>query len=505
MKTISTGIPGLDEILGGGFIKPSVVMVAGPAGSGKTTFAVQSLFNAVVEKGEKGLFMPTISEPVAMVNNFMSQYSFYDLSVFEKRNMLFCDMSTVAGTEWEDIVKEIRVVMEKNSPSWVVIDPLTVLGYGMSDMEHRHFLNELFATIKGWNAMVLVTGEFTRERLVESPYSYMVDGIIYLGTDHVHCPGSRYVEIIKQRGKKTVPGRHFFRIGPAGIHVYPRVLPTRETCITPGKRSRYKTGIKGYDYMLGGGYLSGSTNMVAGSGGTGKTMFGLTFIAEGVKADQRGLVVVFEESPAKTVRDAEGLGMPLSQWVESRMVQFLYYPAGDSHPEEVAWGIKSIVEQAAKDGKPIKRLFFDSLSGFANIVPDERSLNNYLANLDAYLSGSGVTSVFTANLPEVMGDFALGALRNAIVMDSATILRYVEVESTVNRFLAVLMMKGSDHQKDIRQYVFEGGTINVLEKFHGLEGLLSGTARKTSGDVANVLREALPESQRHFLGLDKKT
>ena len=503
MKTVPSGIEGLNDILNGGFLKPSVVLVAGPAGSGKTTFVMQSLFNAVVNNDEIGLFMPTISEPVAMVNNFMSQYSFYDISVFEKKRLFFSDLSEVTGTDWRDIIKEIRAVMEKISPSWVVIDPLTVLGYGLSDMEHRQFLNELFATIKGWNAMVLVTGEFTRERLMESPYSYMVDGIIFLGTNRDACPGSRYMEVMKLRGKPTISGQHFFRIEPAGIRTYPRVLPIREMAMTSAKRTRVATGVHGYDEMLGGGYLSGSTNLIAGSAGTGKTMFGLSFIAAGVKKGEKGLIVVFEESPAKTARDAEGLGIPMAKWVDEGMVNILYYPAGDSHPEEVAWGIKNAVEDE-KDGKEPKRLFFDSLSGFSNMVENERRLNTYLSNMDAYLSGRGVTSVFTANLQNVKGDFALGALRNAVVMDSATILRYVEVESSVNRFLAVLMMKGSDHQKEIRQYAFEKGSIHVMEKFHGLEGLLSGSARQSTGDrFAKVLREALPKSQRHLLGLDK--
>ena len=503
MKTIPSGVQGLDEIIAGGFIRPSTMLVAGPAGSGKTTFVMQSLFNAVVEQGDVGLFMPTISEPVAMVNNFMSQYSFYNFEAFEKKRLHYKDLSEVVGENWKIIIDEIRSIMEQISPKWVVIDPLTVLGYGLSDMEHRQFLNELFATVKGWDTMVLATGEFTRENLMESPYSYMVDGIIFLGTEEAPCPGSRYAEVLKLRGKPNIPGRHFFRIEPSGLHIYPRILPTREavTTLTPSTDARKSTGVKGYDEMVGGGFIPGSTNLIAGSAGTGKTVFGLSFISAGLKKNEKGVVVVFEESPSKTMRDAEALGIPLTKWFKEDKVKILYYPPGDSHPEEVGWGIRNALETWEEEGEGGEkvRLLFDSMSGFSNMVGDDSRLMTYLSNLDAYLSGRGVTSVFTANLPDVMGDFTLGDLRNAMVMDSATILRYVEVESSVNRFLAVLMMKGSDHQKDIRQYTVDEGEIQVMEKFHGLEGLLSGSARKaTSTHLTKVLREALPEAQRHL-------
>ncbi|MCD6461762.1 MAG: hypothetical protein J7L61_03370 [Thermoplasmata archaeon] len=497
MRTISSGIPGLDEVLRGGFFKPSVVMVAGPAGSGKTTFVMQSLFN-VGKKGIKGLFMPTISEPVAMVNNYMAQYGFYDLAPFEKHILEFKDLSSYISAGWKESVEAIREALERYSPEWVVIDPLTVLGYGMEDMERRNFLNELFATLKGWDTMVLVTGEFTRDRLMESPYSYMVDGIIFLDMDREAYPGSRSLEVVKLRGKNVIPGRHLFRIEEEGIRVYPRIMPSKEMDFSLVERVRVSTGIPGYDEMLGGGLLRGSTNLLVGSPGTGKTIFALSFLSAGLRQGEKGVMAVFEESPAKIIRDGEGMGLPVKRWVDEGRLELLYYPPGDSHPDEVTWGIRNAVED-----REASRVVMDSLSGFGAMVGGERRMNIYLSNLDSYLSSHGVTTLLTAGLPELGGE-GVGGIRQAAVMDSITLLRYVEFESKVDRFLAVLMMKGSDHQKEIREYTISKEGVKVLEKFEGLEGLLSGTARRTMTDTHRILREALPESQRHLLELDKE-
>ncbi len=193
MIIVPSHIPNLDEILEGGFNKPSIVLVAGAAGSGKTTFAAQSLFNAA-KAGDTCLFISTLSEPPAMINNYMSRFSFFDQALYETNKMNMVSISESLMKKGHDEVldfinKKISII----KPARIVIDPLTVLGdllksfenRPVSDDERRGFYFDLFTSMKSWNTLVIITGEFILEDLRKSVVGYLADGIIYMSEETI--------------------------------------------------------------------------------------------------------------------------------------------------------------------------------------------------------------------------------------------------------------------------------------------------------------------------------
>ncbi|VVB90204.1 Circadian clock protein kinase KaiC [uncultured archaeon] len=283
MKIVPSGIKGLDTVLNGGFNHPSTILVAGTAGAGKTTFVMQSLVNAA-RMGETCLFISAISEPVAMMEGFVSSYSFFDYSLLEQKKIRLFNIEKdllQAGTP--DVILFIEEKIRMYKPTWLIIDPLTVIAESKPDeLDKRLFLFELLTRMKSWNLLVLLSGEFTLESLEKSPLSYLVDGILYLKEEIVGEKSERYLSIIKMRGKKYVPGRHTYKISNDGITVFPRLLPAVEP-ERPASTKKVSTGVEGLDTMLNGGMFKDDVILFSGGPGTGKTVFGLHFINEGAK------------------------------------------------------------------------------------------------------------------------------------------------------------------------------------------------------------------------------
>jgi len=229
MIIVPSHIPNLDEILEGGFYKPSVVLIAGAAGSGKTTFAAQSLFNAA-KTGETCLFISTLSEPPAMINNYMSKFSFFDQTLYETNRMNIVSIGeSLLKQGHEAVIEFINRKISLLKPGRIVIDPLTVLGdilksveeRPITDDQRRGFYFDLFTSMKSWNTLVIITGEFILEDLRRSPIGYLADGMIYLSEETIGMRFERNMRILKMRGQKYVSGKHSFDIRDNGIIVSP--------------------------------------------------------------------------------------------------------------------------------------------------------------------------------------------------------------------------------------------------------------------------------------------
>ena len=246
----STYINGLDEILHGGFIKPSAILVAGTAGSGKTTLCLQSLFNAA-KNGESCLFLSMLSESPAMIMRSLSQYSFYDKSVIESGKLrIICVDSGVIEKGDYAIFEFINNNILKYRPSCVVIDPITILEYIVKTFEEkkleypekRGFALTLFSEFEAWDALLLMTGELSGEEIANNPWTYMVDSVIMLDKRAVGKERQRYLEVVKMRGSDYFMGEHTYTITGDGITVFPRFVPHIITAEMPS--GSISTGIK---------------------------------------------------------------------------------------------------------------------------------------------------------------------------------------------------------------------------------------------------------------------
>ena len=241
------------------------------------------------------------------------------------------------------------------------------------------------------------------------------------------------------------------------------------------KLERVKTGIKGLDEMLGGGFLPETANLVEGAPGTGKTTLGMQFIYNGiVEANEPGLIITFEEFPQQYYHDAAAFGWDFRELEKKGLLKIIM-----TSPEVSRKDIESvggmIETYIAKTGA--RRVVVDSMTHFARLTQDPIELRGIEFNFINALKREGLTSILTRESPVLLGeapqDDNLG-----FVVDSYLMLRYVEIESAIRKALLVLKMRGSEHAKDIRQYDITGRGFEVQSKFEGQEGILSGSPRR---------------------------
>lgn len=219
MTRKTSGIPGLDGMIQGGFPFPSAILVAGEPGTGKTTLAVQSLFHGASE-GEKGLYITAISEPQWLVQRFLSSFTFYDHDMVEKGVVNFIDIGPTLLKNPSDMLNIIKRKIEQYSPTRIVIDPITP----MRDMlqwrgETREFMHELFAYLKAFECLAMVTAELSYDDISHSQESYMVDGVIMLSYPEEEKVRRKFLEVLKMRGTKHTTGRQLIDITDEGLAV----------------------------------------------------------------------------------------------------------------------------------------------------------------------------------------------------------------------------------------------------------------------------------------------
>ncbi len=478
MKTVPTGIKGLDLVLNGGFNHPSTTLVAGTAGAGKTTLAMQSLFNAARE-GEVCLFISAISEPVAMMESFISSYSFFDYSLIEKKKIRLFNIEKdlfKAGTS--ALIEFIEEKIRMYKPSRIVIDPVTVIAESKEhEFEQRLFLFELITRMKSWNLLVLLTGEFTMESLKENPLSYLVDCILHISEEAIGDKSERYLSVIKMRGRSYIHGRHTYKLDSNGIAVFTRLIPEPDLR-KPVSMVRISTGVEGLDRMLKGGLFEDSIILFSGGPGTGKTIFGMHFIYEGASRGEQGLIISFEESPEKLIRNAKAFGWDFGQLEKKGMVKFLYFSPALFHADEHAMLIKDALKEYN-----IKRVFFDGIENLETALPDVIKRRDYIHSLVNYFSSQGITTLLTSEIPELFGTIRLTHEAFSGSVDAIVLLRHVEVEGQMRKALSLLKSRGSDHDKEIREFEITDKGIEVKVALKGYENVLVGTATRPPAEI----------------------
>ncbi len=469
MKQVTSGVNSLDKIMEGGFLRPSVILIAGTAGAGKTTLVMQSLFNAAKNE-EVCMYITALSEPIAMINNFMSKFSFYNISLLGKGNVKYVPIDIEVIHKGSDaIIKEIERNIESIKPDRIAIDPVNVFAYGLNGDAQRQFYYDFFANMKGWNSLVLLAGEFTEKELIKSALSYLVDGIIYLGNEPFYENNIRYLNIIKMRGQEFHGGKHSCKITKNGFMIYPRLhVPPRAAI----PKERISTGIKGLDKMTGGGYNRGSAILISGSSGTGKTVIGTQFIMDGLVKNEPAMIISFEEEPLQIRENSKMFGWNLDEYENKKMLKIISAFEFDIH------GLASQMEATIHDFN-VKRLLFDGTAKLQHLLPQYMPITEYMENVVNFLKNQNITAVYTNEISNLTGATRITGTGISPIMDAVILLRYVEIKSEMRKAISVLKMRGSNHEKAIREIVINEKGVEVAQQFMEYSGILSGSPIKT--------------------------
>ena len=453
LRDIPCGINGLDDIIGG-FKTPSTILIAGTAGVGKTTMALQMLSNAA-KQGETTLYIPLTTETPDKLNKFLSTFEYFDESV-----QIHEINRPVAEKDPLTTLIDMGNVIASVNPDRVVIDPITPLGFGFVEQEKRRFIYTFDSMVQEWDSLVVLTGELLDSELHNSVISHLADGIIYLSREDVGYRTNHYLQILKMRGadpkvmSKYISRKYLCGFTSEGIEVYPRLKSIKDVHFSDEK---IKSGTEGLDTMLNGGIVEHSTMLIAGGYGTGKTIFGLQFINSGLLQNEPCIVVTFEERPEQMVLEAKKVGVDLAPHIDKGSLKFIYSDPENVCPAEHAIRIKKCVESMGA-----KRVFFDGTINLEITMPDHLQLRGYLHTLTDYLKNSGVTSVFTNEVASIGKDMIVSP-DASFIMDSVVILKHVEYENKFRRYVYILKSRGTKHDRGIREYSITDDGLLIKE------------------------------------------
>ncbi|MBU4222993.1 MAG: hypothetical protein KKA10_15490 [Euryarchaeota archaeon] len=473
MKSVETGVSGLDEVLDGGFLRPSIVLMGGTAGTGKTTMVMQSLFNAA-KKDEVCMYVTGLSEPIATINNFMSRFSFYNVSLLGKGNIKYVPIDiNIIHEGTESIIKEMERNIDIIKPDRIVIDPVNVFTMGLDEGAMRQFYYDFFTRMKAWNSLVLLTGEFTSDSLIRSSLSYLADGVIYLSNEPFYGRNVRYLNVLKMRGQDFSGGKHSCKITHDGFKVYPRKTPEVRTSIL---KERISTGIKGLDKMTDGGFMRGSAVLLSGSSGTGKTVIGTQFIVNCLLKNEPGIIVSFEEDAVQIRENFQKFGWDLEEFENKNLLKII--SPLDFDASELALQIYDTVEKTKA-----KCMMFDGIARLHRMMPPHIQFSDYMEELVSALKKMNVTAVYTNETQNLTGTTKITGMGISPTMDTVILLRYVEIKSEMRKALSVLKMRGSYHDKDIREIIIDKNGVELKMPFSEYSGLMSGSPVKTPSDA----------------------
>jgi circadian clock protein KaiC len=478
LTRLSTGNTEFDRILGGGLPERSLSMIAGPAGSGKTLFALQMLFH-LARQGKRGLYLTTLSEPALKLIGYMQQFAFFDARLVDDL-ITFADLGSVLRAKGPEAAHaEIANRIERDAPALVVVDSFKALRDSVAQASAlRAFAYDLAVHSASWGVTSLLVGEYGDTEMSQDSEFAIADGIIRFGHLRHELTAIREVEILKLRGAAYVTGRHFFEINAAGLDFFARVSGPDDRVAEPDRSAeRVPTGVAGLDEMLDGGLPRASAVVVQGGTGTGKTLLGLRFLVEGAQRGEPGIHFSMEETTEQLRGIARGLGWDLRS-LEQRGLLTLRYVS----PIELS--TDRFLHRARQDLERVgaRRAVLDSLTSLGLSVSAGRRFNELVYAIAKHARALGVTLVMNQEIADLLGSAQLSGHGVSFAADSVILLKYVEREGRLERGIAVLKARGVRHATDVRTLTVGATGLDVGPAYHGLRGVLTGLPLPLRGE-----------------------
>lgn len=461
IERIPTHIPNLDVILGGGLPAYSLVLVGGNPGSGKTVLASQILYsNATPE--HKGLILSTVSEPQARVVRYTQEFSFFDPDKVGVA-VLYEDLSPyLLEGNGEKALKRIEELVMQIQPAFVVVDSIrAVHDLSASLPTTRRGLFRLAATLSTLPCTALLIGEYHPEEVAHTVEASIADVILHLENRPVGLGDRRVLTVRKLRGGEYLSGEHTFRIDKSGLFIFPRFKTPIEPIHYVPSRERAVVGIPGFDEpnggwpsLLPGGLLRGTTTLLAGDPGVGKTVTALHFALNGARQGEPGVYFSFQEDPYQLAQIAANFGYDIpALTAQNRLAMLFVSPVEldiDEHALKMVAAIRSVNAQ---------RAVIDSVSDLtAGARGDPDRFFNFIYSLIQWFKERGVTVVLTAEMSQMFAsELTLTGRGVSHIADNLILLRYTEMEGEIHRAITVLASRGSDHSKKVYEYLISEG------------------------------------------------
>ncbi len=456
---VELGVLNLDAVFGGGLPKGSMTVISGAPGSGKTILTQQICFHNASAQN-RILYFNTLSEPTAKTLRYLQQFEFFDASKLDE-DFHFVDLGGILRSKGlEQTSSLIMERMKKMRPAIVVIDSFKAFDdLASSKEELRKFSYEIGINLMAWETTGLLLGEYGEREFATNPLFSVMDGLVTLAQREEAGEQQRFVRVVKMRGTQHSRDEHPFVINSNGIAVYPRATILREPQIEGHLTTRCKTGIDKLDELLGDGIPRGSSLLIAGVAGTGKTVLSLEFIYRGALAGEKGILFSFEETSERLLAAAVGMGWDLAGEIARGMVELVFIPQPDIMVEE---HLLMIREKVAALGA--KRVAVDSISVFLHKVKDPQTARDKVFQLATVFQNTGAVGFLVTDIPYGTKQISRFGVEETVV-DGVILLSSTEEGFERQCYLEVYKLRNTAHLKGRHSMVVGVGGIHVYPRY----------------------------------------
>jgi circadian clock protein KaiC len=466
---IKTGIAGLDEILSGGIPRGNVILLEGAIGCGKTTLGVEFVYRGASRFGEPGVIVLFEVSPDKIIRD--AQGFGWNLRELERTDRL-----RIVFTSREVLRQELQqadsVLLEeaaKIGARRIFIDGMPRLADGNGTAEARSAFHVFTEGLQRENltaALAIEASAYSSGDNGVLSEESIADTVIRLRMEENHRAVSRSVEIVKSRGHDYQMGRHSFRIIDGhGVQVYRRVQaprPDRDRAAVYDPTTRITTGIPGLDALANGGYFMGSTTVVVGISGVGKSVMGLQYIAEGARRGERSLMLTLDEQVEQILRNAASIGLDLARDIERGLVRLEYEPPQEIEVDAHFYHIEKLVEEFEP-----KRVLIDSLSTYGSSLGTQgRVFRDFFHALVALMKEHQIAAVYNHENPEMLGMASMmGSFQMSSLVDNIILMNWIELGDTFRLGMTIAKMRGNPVSRVTHEAeILDGQGMRVLPR-----------------------------------------
>jgi circadian clock protein KaiC len=500
LRRLSTGIVGLDRITQGGFLVGGIYIIMGSPGAGKTIMGNQICFQHIeapvdTEKGERAraVYVTLLSETHGVMLSHLQNLGFFNRDKVGDALYYISGYNDLEKDGLKGLLHLLRTTIIERKASLLVIDGLSTAELvANSELNFKRFINDLHAYSQVTNCTTLMLSHASSKSEGLYPEYTMVDGLLELSERVVGMRSIRELQLHKFRGSATLRGKHLFEIGMNGIEVYPR---TEALLALPSKpieasEERLSFNIASLDAMLGGGILAGSSTILQGTPGSGKTLLGLHFLAStitnsansSISSNNDGSITPaentaasslyfgFYESPNLIISAAASVGLDLAGLEEQGSLEIIWQPPLESNLDALAARLLDAVRR-----RRVRRLFIDGLEGFWETAAHLERMPKFFTALSNELKALGVTTIFSVEIERFFGSSVEVPSRHiSSLVENTILLRYSELGSRLHRVISILKQRETGYDSTIREFRISSEGITIGESLKRSENILAG-------------------------------
>lgn len=483
VQKIRTMIEGLDDISHGGLPIGRTTLVSGTSGTGKTLLAVQFLYNGIMQFDEPGVFVTFEESPIDIIKN-ASSFGWDLQRLIDEGKLFILDASpdpegqeVVGNFDLSALIERIQYAIRKYKAKRVSIDSVTAVfqQYDAASVVRREIFR-LVARLKQLGVTTIMTTERVEEYGPVARFGveeFVSDNVVIVRNVLEGERRRRTIEILKLRGTTHMKGEYPFTITNDGINIFPlgaMRLTQRSSNV------RVSSGVKTLDEMCGGGFFKDSIILATGATGTGKTLLVSKFLEEACKSGERAMLFAYEESRAQLLRNAYSWGIDFEEMEQRGLLRILCtYPESAGLEDHL-----QIIKSEIAEFKP-SRIAIDSLSALDRGVSNN-AFRQFVIGVTGYAKQEEITGFFTNTTDQFMGSHSITDSHISTITDTILMLQYVEIRGEMARAINVFKMRGSWHDKGIREYTISERGPEIKDSFRNYERIISGAPTRISVD-----------------------